>query len=372
MELLEGRSLEALRQASGGALPVADVLRHVAAVLEVLEHTHALRVVHRDLKPSNVFVTRDGHTRVLDFGIASAGDAPAQADASITATRGILGTPAYMAPEQARGRWSEVDHRTDLWAVGATMFTLLTGELVHVAVTENERLGQAMARRARSLSSVRPDLGGALVELVDRSLSYEREARFQSAADFREAVARVAARPREPRAFVRDATPTVADATSSPRARRLGRPGIVLFAGAAVLFAGTVVAYRAATALPAGALSPARTATKPATPKPAEPRSDVTEALAPQGAPRAEDVSARSGSSPTVPSAGGAIRPGARALDGPPRARPRPDERVTRSVPPLDNAATKVLSGPERDDLDARTPAGSVAYSPDDLMDRRD
>jgi serine/threonine protein kinase len=187
MELLEGRSLEALRRERGGTLGVAESIRHAEALLEVLEHTHGLGVTHRDLKPSNLFLTERGELKVLDFGIATAA-ADERFGGTESVTRGILGTPAFMPPEQARGRWDLVDQRADLWAAGAVLFTLLSGQYVHVAGTENERLGLAMSRPARPIRSVVPGLARAVGHVVDRALLYEVASRWQTARAFREAL----------------------------------------------------------------------------------------------------------------------------------------------------------------------------------------
>ena len=99
-----------------------------------------------------------------------------------------MGTPAYMAPEQARGLWAEVDARSDLWAVGATMFTLLSGHLVHEGRTTNEHLLSAMTQPAPPLAKVRPRVGGAVAHLVDRALAFEKGKRWPDAARMQEAV----------------------------------------------------------------------------------------------------------------------------------------------------------------------------------------
>lgn len=189
-ELLDGCSLEVLRRERGGRLDVADVFSHALRVLDVLSYTHARGVVHRDLKPSNVFLTRNGELKVLDFGIAV--DTARADPGAAPATLGILGTPAFMPPEQARGRWDLVDERSDLWAVGAMIFALASGEFVHVAGTENERLGLAMSRPARSLASAWKHADPRLVRVLKRALAYERSARYQDAAEFRAALEAIA------------------------------------------------------------------------------------------------------------------------------------------------------------------------------------
>jgi serine/threonine protein kinase len=184
MELLEGETLEERSIRKGGKLEEREVLALMDQALSTLEAAHERNIVHRDIKPENLFLTRDGALKVLDFGIARlqlGSGSPSQ-------TRGVMGTPSFMAPEQARGRWQDVDGRTDLWAIGATMFTLLSGRFVHQAETVNEALVLAVTERAPSLSTVCVDICPALAELVDKALVYERELRFQSASEFRAAV----------------------------------------------------------------------------------------------------------------------------------------------------------------------------------------
>lgn len=104
-----------------------------------------------------------------------------------------MGTPAFCAQEQARGRWDEVDHRTDLYSVGASLFTCITGVHVHEAETSSEQLALAIGATARSLALVMPHAPKELVDLVDTALSYDKEDRFQSARAMRAAVRRVIA-----------------------------------------------------------------------------------------------------------------------------------------------------------------------------------
>lgn len=187
MELLEGETLQGRMERLGGRLPADEVLELAEQLLDVLVAAHEKGIVHRDLKPENLFLCKGGALKVLDFGIARLREL-SQADSMATQAGSMLGTPVFMAPEQARGRWSEVDARTDLWAVGATMFTLATGRFVHEAETLNEVLGLAMTQRARSLVSVDPSLPAALVTIVDKALEYEASARWSGASEMRAAV----------------------------------------------------------------------------------------------------------------------------------------------------------------------------------------
>ncbi|HEY3494088.1 MAG TPA: serine/threonine-protein kinase [Polyangiaceae bacterium] len=193
MELLEGASLEALRASRGGSLPLAEVLAHADSVLEVLDFVHAAGVVHRDVKPSNLFLTKAGVIKVLDFGIASGEISGIQH----TTVGGILGTPAFMSPEQARGRLDLVDHRSDLWSLAASLFLLISGQPVHVAETENERLGLAMVKPAPRLQHVAPEVPAAVAKVIDRALAYKPDERFPSALEFREALRKAAQAPAE-------------------------------------------------------------------------------------------------------------------------------------------------------------------------------
>ena len=179
MELLEGETVLARAERKGGRLSSDDVLSIADQLLDVLVAAHAKGIVHRDIKPENLFLDGSGQLKVLDFGIARLRETN---DQSGTRTGSLMGTPSFMPPEQARGLWDQVDARTDLWAVGATMFTLLTGRVVHAANTANEALALAITQRAPSLAAVMPAAPPRLVTLVDRALAYERDDRYSDAA----------------------------------------------------------------------------------------------------------------------------------------------------------------------------------------------
>jgi eukaryotic-like serine/threonine-protein kinase len=191
MELLEGETVEQLSEsayACGRALSIGFVLAVAHAVADVLVAAHARGIVHRDLKPSNLFVTRDGTLKVLDFGIARLReDSPG---AAVTQTGACFGSPAFMSPEQARGKASQIGPHTDVWAVGATMFKLLTSRPVHSGETPQDLLIRAALQPAPSLAHFTPGMPAAVVELVDRALAFAPEARWPSAAALRDAIAR--------------------------------------------------------------------------------------------------------------------------------------------------------------------------------------
>ena len=196
LELLEGETLEERRVRLGGRLPVDEVLGFMDRLLEVLELAHEKNIVHRDIKPSNIFLTRDGTLKVLDFGIARMLDEHGSATA--TKTGQMIGTPAFMPPEQALSKPKEIDKQTDLWAVGATMFTLLSGELVHVAESSSEHLVKAATLHARSVARVLPGVPANVETLVGRALRFDKKERWESATVMRQELWRVRLDPGRP------------------------------------------------------------------------------------------------------------------------------------------------------------------------------
>jgi serine/threonine-protein kinase len=176
MEYLEGRSLGQLL-AEEGPLPVPRAAGALLQVCRGLETAHAAGILHRDLKPDNLFVVRraDGSERVkiLDFGIAklmySAEPLPIQ-------TGGAIGTPFYMAPEQARGD-KAVDERIDVYALGVILYELLSGEKPHPGDCGNAVLAHVLTKSAVPLDTVRSGLPPPLVDLVHRALAFDPRCR---------------------------------------------------------------------------------------------------------------------------------------------------------------------------------------------------
>ena len=186
MELLEGTTLQGAALQQGGALLPEDTMTAIVQVLETLAAAHEKGIVHRDIKPENLFLTHSGIVKILDYGIA--GLSEASDEAQKTQTGLAMGTPAYMSPEQARGRWSEVDARSDLWSVGATLFFLLSGTTVHDEGTVPERVAATFLTPARPIASVAPDVPAALAAIVDRALLLDKAQRWQDASAMRDAL----------------------------------------------------------------------------------------------------------------------------------------------------------------------------------------
>jgi serine/threonine-protein kinase len=183
LEFLEGESLEERRVRHGGRLDLWETLDYCDQLLAVLEIAHAKNIVHRDIKPSNLFVTKEGVLKVLDFGIARLVD---DTSATSTKTGQMVGTPAFMPPEQALSRPRDIDARTDLWSVGATLFTLLSGEHVHIAETSSEHLVKAATLHSRSLARALPGVPSNVEALVARCLAFDKTERWVSATTMRQ------------------------------------------------------------------------------------------------------------------------------------------------------------------------------------------
>ncbi len=218
LEFLEGESLEERRVRAGGRLDMWETLDFCDQLLAVLEIAHAKNIVHRDIKPSNLFVTKAGVLKVLDFGIARLTD---DTSATSTKTGQTVGTPAFMPPEQALSRPRDVDARTDIWSVGATLFTLLSGEHVHIAETSSEHLVKAATLHARSLARALPGVPSNVEALVARCLAFDKHERWSSATSMRAELS-----------FVRDDPGRrIGTSTSPPPERQPSDPNIPTLVG---------------------------------------------------------------------------------------------------------------------------------------------
>jgi len=176
MPHVEGRSLKAAR----ADLDLATKVRLMAEVAHAVDAIHAHGIVHCDLNPRNILLTeRDGelHPWVIDFGIAQEMAAPAPADVSR-----VVGTPAYMAPEQALGRYAEFDARTDIYALGATLYELVSGRRPFNAETSEAVLTKAIREAPKPLHDFDPSVPARLERIVLKCLEKDADDRYPSAA----------------------------------------------------------------------------------------------------------------------------------------------------------------------------------------------
>jgi eukaryotic-like serine/threonine-protein kinase len=185
MELLDGISLD--RRGRGDIPPMSlqEVVRVVDDLLDVLAHAHAAGIVHRDIKPANLFVTTAGQLKVLDFGIARLAEPQLE---GATQTGLMMGTPAFMPPEQARARWQDVDERSDVWSTGATMLSLLLGRRPRLADTANEELLLAMTEPLPRAHHLVRGLPPEIANVIDRAVAFQREDRWPNARAMQEAL----------------------------------------------------------------------------------------------------------------------------------------------------------------------------------------
>jgi serine/threonine-protein kinase len=183
MELLEGTDLENLIERAG-PLPESVAVRIVAQACAGLVRAHAAGVVHRDIKPANLFLARrDGGVtvKVLDFGVARVKEQLGDTPHKLTSTGVMLGTPLYMSPEQVQGA-KDLDHRTDLWALGIVLYEALTGTTPH---SDAETLGALVvaicAKPAKPLRKQWPHVSEGVAKIVDRAILLDAESRYATA-----------------------------------------------------------------------------------------------------------------------------------------------------------------------------------------------
>jgi serine/threonine-protein kinase len=181
MEHVQGRSgAEILRER--GMLPAAEALDLISQSCRGLDHAHRMGVVHRDVKPGNLLRSDDGVVKLADFGIAKA----ATEESSITQVGSVLGTAAYLAPEQATGQAATA--RSDIYSLGVVAYQLLAGRLPYEAQTLTELALKQQREAPPLLDAVNPGVTPELAAVIDRALALDPADRYESAEDFRQAL----------------------------------------------------------------------------------------------------------------------------------------------------------------------------------------
>ncbi|HZB43965.1 MAG TPA: protein kinase [Pyrinomonadaceae bacterium] len=184
-EFVDGVTLR--ERMAGAPLPMSEVLDVAAQVASALQAAHEAGIVHRDVKPENVMLRHDGFVKVLDFGLAklalrraTAGSSRAPAQPSIRTNPGVvLGTVAYMSPEQARGL--EVDARTDIWSLGVVLYEMVSGRQPFTGATPTDVIISIAEREPAQLASHAPEVPGRLERIVRKALAKDRAGRYRTA-----------------------------------------------------------------------------------------------------------------------------------------------------------------------------------------------
>ena len=194
MELLEGEGFDQ-RLTQAGVFPPVDAAAWVAFVARGLEEAHVRGLVHRDLKPGNIFFALDDRgdvmPKVLDFGVSKAMHSKA-GDFIKTTTGAVLGSPAYMSPEQAQGE-TDVDGRSDVWSLGVILYEALTGEVPFDAPNYNALMVTIMMRQHEPVAEKCPDVPPALAKIIDEALAKEKSQRIGTARELAERLEAVVA-----------------------------------------------------------------------------------------------------------------------------------------------------------------------------------
>src|SRR5256886_10514071 len=190
MEYIDGQTL---RELIRNHTDLGRLLRHLQHTAEGLAKAHAAGIVHRDLKPENIMVTRDGHAKILDFGLAKLIETRRPSDTSSEVATAILpqpsqpgmvlGTVGYMSPEQAQGKTNEIDQRSDIFSFGCILFEAVTGRRAFAGKDTVDSLNKIIREPFASITDLNPSAPADLQRIVRRCLAKDPEERYQTIKD---------------------------------------------------------------------------------------------------------------------------------------------------------------------------------------------
>ena len=212
MEFMDGDSLSG-RIKNKGRLSPSELYPIAHQLLAALDAAHGAGIIHRDLKPDNVYLLRSrsgvaDFVKLLDFGISKFNQLSGDSGFSMTRTGAVMGTPYYMAPEQAKGA-KDMDHRVDLYAAGVILYESVTGEVPFNADTFNELLFKIVLEEPRPIQQLVPEMDPSFVAIINKAMARDPSVRFQSAKEFQLALEH----------WANNAAPELANALRSPVGR---------------------------------------------------------------------------------------------------------------------------------------------------------